>query len=415
TVIEGNPTPHAAWQGLLTALLQPLDGQPQRPARIEVPQPEYRRVWGRLLDQLEIDCQMKYQPQPVSRLLEGMAGAVEAQRVTGLDEEFDARDLPQRDSVWQVDFFHQPTVLTNAKVGTVRPWSVLVMDKATRQTLINETFVDQPGAEQLWECAARVMQKTSQRPRRIEVSDADGFDVLRPELERADVECVMLDELPELHAFCLYMAASYGGPEKCALADGRDVDRDGMDAFYYAAAQYYRRKPWKYLSLDAPVEIDAAGGPTRYVQVLGRSGVTLGMTVYERQRDLVNMMHGAAGWDSISGCSVIFDEEAILAPADLYLVERHGWPIATPEAYPAAMRYRPGYEPGSPSASELTFLTACLHCLPDFVACDAEEKTYRRSDSGPPLEMRLRWSPGFATPSQRSARPLAEPLTKGNA
>ena len=129
--------------------------------------------------------------------------------------------------------------------------------------------------------------------------------------------------------------------------------------------------------------------------MLGRTGVTLGLAVHESWQDAADMISGRASWAELSGFAVIFEEEAVLAPADLYLVERHGWPIASPEAYPAVMRFRPGYEPGSPTADELEFLAACLHCLPDFVAGDAETKTYPQSDDGPQRETRLSWTSGI--------------------
>ena len=84
------------------------------------------------------------------------------------------------------------------------------------------------------------------------------------------------------------------------------------------------------------------------------------------------MVSGRASWDELSGFVVVFEEESVLAPIDSYLVERHGWPIASPEAYPAVMRLRPGYEPGSPTADELELLAVYLHCLPDFVKGNAE-------------------------------------------
>lgn len=88
---------------------------------------------------------------------------------------------------------------------------------------------------------------------------------------------------------------------------------------------------------------------------------------------------------------MIFDDEPVLAPADLYLVERHGWPIASPQAYPAVMCFYPGYEPGPPTADDLEFLGACLHCLPDFVSGIAETQTYPRPDDGPQRETQLSW------------------------
>jgi hypothetical protein len=167
-----------------------------------------------------------------------------------------------------------------------------------------------------------------------------------------------------------------------------------MESFYYAAARYFRRAPWKHLPGEIPIEITVAGLGTRYAIVLGRTGVSLGLAVHESRRDAMDMICGRSSWAELSGFAVIFEEEAVLAPADLYLVERHGWPIAAPEAYPAVMRFRPGYEPGSPTAAELEFLTACLDCLPDFVAGEANTKTYRASDDGPPRETRLSWTAG---------------------
>ena len=236
------------------------------------------------------------------------------------------------------------------------------------------------------------MLRNSERPRRIEVSDSDGYDFLRPRLAAAEVDCVLLDELPELHSFCLRTASSFGGPEKCALADGQDVDRDGMESFYYASSRYSRQAPWKHVPGEIPIEIKVAGCGTHYAIVLGRTGMTLGLAVHESWQDAVDMISGLASWDELSGFAVICEEEAVLAPADLYLVERHGWPIASPEAYPAVMRFRPGCEPGPSTADDLEFLAACLHCLPDFVSGNAETQTYPQSDDGPQRETHLSWT-----------------------
>ena len=391
-VIEGNPTPNAVWREMLTAFLWPLEGNPQRPQRLEVPRPEFRRAWCQLLNELNIDCRVTYQPQPVSQLLEAMADLVAARRLPRLDDDFDARDLPLGDATWQIDFFHQPMIISNEDVGVHRPWSVLVMDKASGHVLCTEMIPGEPVPERLWEYATRVMLLVSRRPRRIEVSDSDGYDFLRPRLAAAEVQCVLLDELPELHSFCLQMASSFGGPGKCALADGQDVDRDRMECFYSAAARYFRQAPWKHVPGEIPIKIKVAGFAARYAIVLGRTGVTLGLSILESWEDAVDMMSGRANWEELSGMAVVFEEEAVLAPADLYLVERHGWPIASPEAYPAVMRFRPGCEPASPTADDLEFLVDCLHCLPDFVSGNSETRTFPQADDGPRREMHVSWT-----------------------
>ena len=408
TVIEGDPTPDAVWREILTAFLRPIEGTPQRPRRLEVPRTEFRRAWRPLLNELDIECRLTYQPQPVSQLLEGMADVVAAQRLPRLDDDFDVRELPPSDATWQIDFFHQPMMISNEDVGVQRPWSVLVMDKASGHVLCTKMIAGEPAAERLWEYAARVMLQVAGRPRRIEVSDSDGYDFLQPRLAAAEVQCVLLDELPELHSFCLRMASSFGGPEKCALADGQDVDRDSMESFYYAAARYFRRAPWQHVPGEIPIETKVAGFAARYAIVLGRTGVTLGLAVHESWQDAADMISGWASWENLAGFAVIFDEEAVLAPADLYLVERHGWPIASPEAYPAVMRFRPGCQPGSPTADELEFLAACLHCVPDFVSGNAETQTYPQSDNGPKSETQLSWT--SPQPRRQVSRKLAADL-----
>ncbi len=115
TLIEGNPTPEAVWRELLTAFLQPMEGDPQRPQRLEVPRPELRRAWRSLLNELGVECQVTYQPQPVSQFLEGAAELLAAQRLPSLADDFNARDLPPGDATWQIDFFHQPMVVTDIK------------------------------------------------------------------------------------------------------------------------------------------------------------------------------------------------------------------------------------------------------------------------------------------------------------
>jgi hypothetical protein len=72
------------------------------------------------------------------------------------------------------------------------------------------------------------------------------------------------------------------------------------------------------------------------------------------------MLYGLRGSDEISGLSVIYDEVAVMAPADLYLVERNGWPVRTPEAYPVALRFELGRQPQPPSGQDLEYIDSCL-------------------------------------------------------
>ena len=87
--------------------------------------------------------------------------------------------------------------------------------------------------------------------------------------------------------------------------------------------------------------------------MIGRPGMTLGLSLHDRAEDVQSMLLGKLSADEWLASSVVFDEQRIVAPKDLYLIERFGWPIATLDAYPAVMRMRPGHNPISPSKKEL--------------------------------------------------------------
>ncbi len=94
----------------------------------------------------------------------------------------------------------------------------------------------------------------------------------------------------------------------------------------------------------------------------------------------------------VSALSVIFDEITVMAPADLYLVERNGWPVSTPEAWPVALRHEPGRQPQSPSGTDLEFIESCLQVIPDFVRRGADAKTYEVETNGKRVKLRLSWA-----------------------
>ncbi|MHB1033579.1 MAG: hypothetical protein ACYC35_06555 [Pirellulales bacterium] len=118
----------------------------------------------------------------------------------------------------------------------------------------------------------------------------------------------------------------------------------------------------------------------------------MGLAIYRDWDEVVALLRGLKGGDEVSGLSVVFDEAAIMAPADLYLVERNGWPILTPEAYPAVMRLEPGRQAQPPRSEELECIETCLRVIPDFVTCDQEAKTYEIATNGKRLKIRLSWT-----------------------
>ena len=77
------------------------------------------------------------------------------------------------------------------------------------------------------------------------------------------------------------------------------------------------------------------------------------------------------------------------------MVERHGWPIRTPEAYPAVMAYDPGRQPHSPGSEELAYIESCLRVVPDFVTGGERAKTFEIAAAGKQIKLRLAWKPAM--------------------
>ena len=398
TVIEGGPTPETVWHGLLSAFLQPMEGKSHRPARLELPQMESARACQPLLAKMGVTCELQQDPQPITEMLGGMAALLREQQLPPLSEDIDPREFPQNDEVWQADLVHTPVMVSNEEVGVERPWSAIVIDRQSCFVLSNELIQGEPTPEHLWEHLLRTMAhpgpRDPARPLKIELTDSDCYDFIGPKLRELDVACSLVDELPQLQEFCQELASNCGGPEKCALTDGARVTREQMESFYYAAAHYFRRAPWKHVAGEIPIKIrcQAFGQGTMYAIVLGRTGVTMGLALYRGWNEVLAMLRGHKNNEEMSGFSIVFDEVAIMAPADLHLVERNGWPICTQEAYPVVMRHEPSRQPQSPRSEDLDYLETCLHVIPDFVASNREAKTYVKVTNGRQFKMQLSWT-----------------------
>jgi hypothetical protein len=396
TVIDQPLTEVVAWNEMIQSLLNPMDGVPARPSTLVVCRRDFCDAWKPLLSEIGVRCQYKKDPQPIGQLLEGMSEVIEKNELPPA-EGIDIHEFPQSDAVWQADFIRSPAWVMNEQEGAYRPWSVLVLDKSQSVALTTAHTPVDPAPEMLMEFLVRTMARpggeSAQRPRLVEVSDSDCYDHLRPRLEAAGVGCRLVDELSELNDFCLSLARSIDGSEKCALADGKGVTRAHMESFYEAANYYFREAPWRRVPGEVPIEIrcdDPAMG-TRYAIVLGRTGVQLGLCIYDDWEMTRAMLSGYATADENRALAVCYDEAQIMSAVDLQLIDRLGWPIATPEAWPAVMRLKPHHTPRSATVEELVFLDACLRAIPDFINAKATSQTRQVETGTRPVELHLAW------------------------
>ena len=170
-----------------------------------------------------------------------------------------------------------------------------------------------------------------------------------------------------------------------------------VGGFYAAAAEFYRRRPWQRVPGDTLIKVECdkfQSGPW-YAVVMGQSGVQQGVAVYEDLAALQGMITGGRSEEEnsrgMSALSLMFSEAFEIPVRDLDAAERHGWPVAGPEAYPLVIRINPGLATRPPLVWELELLEGCLRAIPEFLAEKKAVLVKTVAAASAKLTVRLSW------------------------
>ncbi len=132
--------------------------------------------------------------------------------------------------------------------------------------------------------------------------------------------------------------------------------------------------PWNKVVYESALKIamDQSPAPPCYGVIMGASGMTFGLSLYDDLRFLRLMLSGRmseheAGRRTVA-TTVVFGSEAEIPMPDLEAARRHEWEVAGPRAYPWFFRKEGNRDPHSPSAAQIELLTACLRAVPEFVS-----------------------------------------------
>ena len=120
------------------------------------------------------------------------------------------------------------------------------------------------------------------------------------------------------------------------------------------------------------VECDRFESGPWYAVLMGQSGLTNGLALYEDLETLRRLWAGDQpdeenARESVA-TSVTFGEEWEIPVADLDAAKRFGWPVARPDAYPGVIHKDRGLAMRPPLAWELELLEGCLRTVPEFVS-----------------------------------------------
>jgi hypothetical protein len=284
--------------------------------------------------------------------------------------------LPQRDDVWQVDFRPLPSWV-RAGPEMVRPNVILAASLSTDLILAHQITEGVPGPANLWDVLVGAMRHPAagkpHRPSEIQVRSGDVWQPLRPHVEEVGVQFVQRDALDHMDGLLEHLSRQLGGGREPGLLDVPRITPERVASFYAAAASFFRQSPWKKVGYEAAIKVECdrfESGPW-YAVLMGQSGLTNGLALYEDVATLRRMWSGDESDEENAretvATSVMFGEEWEIPVADLDAAKKFGWPVARPDAYPWVIRKERGRTTRPPLAWELELLEACLRTMPEFV------------------------------------------------
>jgi tetratricopeptide (TPR) repeat protein len=309
------------------------------------------------------------------------------------------KNLPQEPDVWQADFRPMPTWI---RVGgkPMRPWVILVTSRSNDLVLAHEMREETPPAALLWDVLVQAMQHPAagepHRPTELQVRADERWEALGPHLEAVGVGLVTAGGLDQFEAVFRGLCEHVGGEAPPGLLDLPGVTPTLVGRFYEAAASFFRQAPWKKVGYESAIEVrcDRIRGGPWYAVLMGQSGLTCGLALYEDLRTLRRLLAGGQGDEANArrsvATSITFGEEWDIAAADLDAAKKHGWEVARPDAYPEVFHKERGLSMRPPLAWELELMEACLRAIPEFVH-------RHRQDDPTPEEMTVPTTDGQLT------------------
>jgi tetratricopeptide (TPR) repeat protein len=363
---------------LLQCMRYARKGELDRPEVIQVQRKAFAGNWRSKLRQLGIDCQLLDELDHIDFVLERLKQA----RRPPLDpaESLEQRlgrlaDVPiEPGEIWQADIRRLAVWVTEYEAPR-RPWGALVTSCTLSLILGQKITLDEPDPEVLLDAVVVAVLSPllgdPHLPETIEVSSDRAYQILQPHLEPLGVEFRVVPELEHLDVVYGELEHNLTMPDQAtALIDTPGVTLGHVAGLFDAAAEFYRQQPWRLAPAQRPIRIRCSrfSADTWYVVVMGQAGMTLGLAMYEELEVLQSMLREDQGSERRqSAMSVMFGEAFEIPVRDLAAAEKHGWPVASPDAYPLIIRVNPGMAIRPPLNWELELAEACLRAIPPFL------------------------------------------------
>jgi tetratricopeptide (TPR) repeat protein len=285
--------------------------------------------------------------------------------------------VPQGDDTWLACYRQFPKWIED-NGDRVLPWVILAVNRDSGLVVTTNLVAQEPTADLLWDKLAEAIRRPSKkqpyRPTRIQVAANPRWNELKPHLGEIGIELETTRKLEVLDDAFENLKQYMTEEDGPGLLDMPRVTPESAGRFFKAAAAFYRKAPWKLLGDENAIKIECdrfQSGPW-YAVVMGQSGITLGLVLYEDLSVLKSLWANEApdrepARQSIA-LAITFDTKLHIHPKDFEAAQRYGWDVAGPEAYPWVYRKELGMTVRPPLSWELVLLEGCLQVIPEFVS-----------------------------------------------
>jgi tetratricopeptide (TPR) repeat protein len=286
------------------------------------------------------------------------------------------KNLPQEYDVWQADIRQMPNWIRIAG-EMVRPWAVLVTSRSNDLVLAHQMSDEPPSAAVVWDTLVQAMQYpmagTPHRPTELQVRQNQSWESLKLHAQEIGLRMAVCEELDQLGDVFRGVSERVCGKRQPGLLDMPGVTPAQVGSLYDAAAFFFQQAPWKKVGYEAAIKVECnkfQSGPW-YGVLMGQSGLTTGLALYDNLKQLRRMLAGDRADEENTrksvATTVTFEEEWDIPVADLEAAKLYGWQVARPDAYPEIMHKERGLSHRPPLAWELELMEGCLRAVPEFV------------------------------------------------
>ena len=300
---------------------------------------------------------------------------------------------------WEADVAALRCRLQNG--GGRRIWATLVCDHDSRLVLATEAGDGPPSAEAVWDTVVKAMREPAGshapgRPSELRVRPDAVWDKLRPHFEEIGIRVVTVDSFVALGKLFEDMDNHLSGPKRLGMIDAPGVTLDQLGAYFKAADAFYRDAPWKRMPSFGGVKLESQslkGGPW-YVIVMGQSGFTFGLAIYNDLELIQGMWANTAMRAHTLRSQVVtvmYGEESVVSPVDCDAAAQHGWPIAGPDAHPGFLRLKGEQRSVTPTPDDLRLATIAMSVIPDFARNHRDFEAAPVAVSADGVELNISW------------------------